>query len=98
MDNKEIRIDFDEEDIYIMFKIINIDKKQFPYEFLYSELKEFNRNKTEIILKYLIELNILEHVNDELYLYKKKLRDLLDEQKIINKFFQYFYSFHFCHW
>jgi hypothetical protein len=50
------------------------------------------------VIKYLIEMNIVFIHNDRIKVYHNKLVDLLDEQEIINYWYDYLNEEHFCHW
>ena len=49
------------------------------------------------IVNYLIDNNIIENMigKKSVYIYHKKLRDLIDDQEIARKWFTYYNIFHF---
>ena len=60
-----------------------------------SNLTQKEKNE---VTNYLIQEGIIEDFESYIVIHHRKLRDLIDEQIIANKFYDYFASWHFCHW
>jgi len=98
MDN--IKTDFNYNEIECMLYLISFEYKRTNLQALKELLQDkYQEDLVNDLISYLLTGNILEKINeDEVYLYAKRLRDLIDEQIITNKFYDYLQYFHMCHW
>ena len=100
-----IKTDFTESQIRIMMAILDVNNH--PH-LTFSNIADAigvrtsdpNFNK---VIHYLYDAAIIEcfekHVTAKFLKIKHRmLRDLLDEQKLVNEFYEYFHAHHICEW
>lgn len=97
---ENIKIDFKYEEVECMLYLISFEYKRVNFQGLQEVLVlKYGTDVVIDLLEYLLANNIIEKVgDDEVYVYNKRLRDLIDEQVVTNKFYEYLQYFHMCHW
>lgn len=94
-----IKQDFSHEECEMLIRIISVkNSDDLTIQKLAKEIKVVANNVMfQKLIKYLISMNIIE-ISPKLYIYHKRLRDLIDEQFVVNVYYSYLNSEHLCHW
>jgi hypothetical protein len=97
---ENVRVDFTTEEVECMLYLIDKEFKEVDLDNLYEFLEDkFNINTSKAVINYLMSYGVIEKTNENnVFIYNKRLRDVIDEQLIVNKVYNYLSGWHFAHW